>query len=71
MFGKPSPPIPFSDIDKVEHAESIEDVPDLVELSNPFDRIQEHFSASIEDGIQIILKSQTDRKSFILPLIFG
>ena len=62
IFRKASPPISSSDVAKVEHAETIEKVPNLVELSNPFDRIDQHFSASGEDTIQIVLQTQTDRK---------
>ena len=43
----------------MEHAETIEEVPDLVKLSNLFDRIDQHFSASGEDTIQIVLQTQT------------
>ena len=70
IFAKASPPIPSSDVAKVEHAESIEEVPDLVELSNSLNRIDQHFSASGEDTIQIVLQTQTDRKSFIIATHF-
>jgi hypothetical protein len=63
IFGKPSPPVPSSDVAKLEHVQSIEEVSDSMELLDSFDRIEQHFSAPAGNNIQIILQTP-DRKSF-------
>ena len=72
IFRKLPPPIPSSDVTKLEHVECMEKFSlGGLEVSNPLDRIDQHFSASAENTIQIILLTQTVRKSLISPLISG